>query len=618
LTPRQLLKKYWGYDSFRLNQEDIIQSILNRKDTIALMPTGGGKSICYQIPGLILEGTVLVVSPLIALMQDQVNSLQKVGIKSFALTSGLTRSEIEIALDNCQNGYYKFLFVSPERLRSEWLNARLKHVGVSFVTIDEAHCISQWGHDFRPPYLKIKDIKLSLGELPFLALTATANDHVLRDIEDSLELQNAVTFKNSFLRENLEIQISEVEEKLNPLLNQIKRQTGSVIVYVRSRRKTIEISKFLNQYSISATAYHAGLTSKERSQRQNLWLENSIQVMVATTAFGMGIDKADVRSVFHVDLPEDLESYYQEIGRAGRDGKQSQVFLFYNTQDFNRLHYKWIELYPSLKEIKEVYNKIGSHLQIAVNTGGYSEHEFNLIAFCEKYQFNPQKTLNGLSFLEKQGLIQYSSSQNKLASIQIIETNISLSGLEEMVLKTLVRSFGGITEMTVKVDMNVLSKRLNKSSTLIAEALEKLKTASIIKYTPASEGEALFFLQDRVEPKYLNLNSKVYKKVVELRNYKFKALKKFAESNSICRNISLLNYFDEDLQENCGNCDVCLSSSNQNLEQIILTKLISPIHSNELLIGFDVSQHKEVIQILRILIETNKVKKEKNILSIIE
>lgn len=552
MKPLELLKQKWGYSDFRLNQKEIIESVLEGNDSVALLPTGGGKSLCYQMPGLLQDGLTLVVSPLISLMHDQIKEINQLNEKAIALTSGYSKSDLERELDNCQNRYYKFLFVSPERLKSKWLRERLVHIKVNLIAIDEAHCISQWGHDFRPPYLSISEIRNYLKDVPVLALTATANTQVLKDIKQHLHLESAKVFTNSFLRQNIQLNVLKVEDKLNPTLDVLHGKNESSIVYVRSRKKTLEITKILQQNNISADFFNAGLSVNERKVKQSSWIDGKTKVIVATTAFGMGINKSDVRSIVHPDLPEDLESYYQEIGRAGRDGKQSEAHLYYTDSDFERLHYKWIELYPSLSEIKTIYQKLGTHLQIAIGQGEFLEFGFDLLEFCMKYKFDAQKTLNAFSYLQGQGYLEYLRNQNKAAAIRLnlsqdYETVLMNEPDMLILIKTLVRSYGGISDFPVKVDLRIVANRLNRNLDLIVKQLGNLSNRKLIWFDPPAEGESLVFLQNRVDPKYFNPSKSDYTQIVKVRKNKYDSLERFVTESKRCRNKVLLEYFDETL-----------------------------------------------------------------------
>ena len=620
MTPKQALQKHWGHTDFRFNQAQIIKEVLAGKDCVALLQTGGGKSICYQIPALLKPGLCLVVSPLISLMNDQVKGLNKRNLKAVALTSGISKFQLERELENCQNEYYKFLFVSPERLKSEWLRERLKHIKVNLITVDEAHCISQWGHDFRPPYLKIAEIKEYVPNVPVLALTATANAQVLKDIKQYLELNNPQIFRTTFLRKNIELNIRPAEDKINPLLSVLKNTRESAIVYVRSRKKTLEFSSILNYKGFTADYFHGGLDSTTRAKKQQKWMDGNTQIMVATTAFGMGIDKANVRYVLHPDLPEDLESYYQEIGRAGRDGAASYAYLFYNTNDLDRLYYRWIEQYPSLQDIKGVYHKLGNHLQVPVNKGTFIEFPFVVTEFCRKYSLEINRTIHALQYLQQLGFVEYAHAQNRPSQIQVLLSHKQETALYNQVesyqlIKVLVRSYGGITELPTRVDLRLMAQRLNRPLKGIKENLENLHQRKLIKYTPPVEGELIIYLKDRVEDKYLNLDKPTHQQIVKVRKQKFASLKQFVNEEVTCRNKIILHYFDEKLEQNCGVCDNCKKLTQKKIKPELLNQLSESKKIDEILSLFP-NRQNEVLQLIRMMIDMGELVKDGELISL--
>jgi ATP-dependent DNA helicase RecQ len=620
LKPLKLLNQKWGYPDFRLNQKEIIESILEGNDCVALLPTGGGKSICYQIPGLLQEGLTLVVSPLISLMHDQIKEINQLNEKAIALTSGYSKSDLDRELDNCQNGYYKFLFVSPERLKSKWLRERLSHIEVNLIAIDEAHCISQWGHDFRPSYLNIHEIRDYVQGVPILALTATANTQVLKDIQEHLKLKSSKVFTNSFLRKNIKLNVQEVEDKLNPTIEALRGKSSSAIIYVRSRKKTLEFAKIMQHNGISADHFNAGLSIDTRKAKQTSWIKGDTKVIVATTAFGMGINKADVRTIVHPDLPEDLESYYQEIGRSGRDGEASEAYLFYTQSDFERLHYKWIQLYPSLLEIKTIYQKLGSHLQVAIGQGEFHETNFNLLDFCRKYEFDSQKTLNAFSFLQRLGFIEYLTNQSKAAAIKLNLSRDYESVLENepeslLLIKTLVRSYGGISDFPVRVELKITAKRLNRNIKLVIEQLNNLANRKLLWFSPPSEGESLIFLQNRIDPKYFNPSKSEYTQILKIRKNKFESLKRFVEEPHRCRNKILLDYFNETLDQDCGTCDNCQKNESINIKDLIHNFINKDSSFKGVLNKIPAYLKDEAIELIRLMLENGELKKEGDYIS---
>ncbi len=583
---QQILKQYWGYSSFRPLQEDIIRSVLENRDTLALMPTGGGKSLCFQVPGLAKEGICIVITPLIALMKDQVANLYKRGINAFAVYSGMSSREIDIILDNCIYGSVKFLYVSPERLTTDLMRKRLQKMNVSLVAIDEAHCISQWGYDFRPPYLRISEIRQFTNNAPFLALTATATRQVIHDICEKLDFKEQNVFIKSFERKNLVYAVVNEEDKLKRLKIICNKINGTGIIYVRNRRKTREISDFLNKNGISSDYYHAGLDNITREKKQIGWMSEKIRVIVCTNAFGMGIDKPNVRFVTHMDMPDCPEAYFQEAGRAGRDMKKSYALLLFNKSDIVDAK-KFIELsYPPLKFIRQVYNTIGNYLQIPIGGGSNTNYNFELPDFCENYHFNPLLTFNAIRFLEKEGYIAISEALKNPSRIIFLINKEELYRFQvanpnyDHVIKTLLRSYTGLFTAYCKIDENEIAKRLNISKDKFILLLKKLKQYNIIDYQPQNQKPQITFLTGRINEKDLTIAKENYHILKKNAQQRMNAMIDYAKTNNKCRNIVLLKYFGEKNAGKCGKCDVCLERnktevSNQEFDEV--AGLIIPI-----------------------------------------
>ncbi len=565
LTSQEILKQYFGYDTFREPQDIIIQSILDGNDTLALLPTGGGKSICFQVPALMQDGICVVVSPLIALMKDQVFQLKKRNIKAAAIFTGLSYNEIDIILDNCQFGYYKFLYVSPERLKTKMFIERFKLMKVNLIAVDEAHCISQWGFDFRPSYLEIAEIRKFHPKVPVLALTASATKKVQQDIVENLDFgKKYQVFKKSFLRENLSFVVRHEDAKLPKLIEIIQKIKGSGIVYVRSRSRAKDIAEYLHRNNINSDFYHAGLPSKERSKKQEDWINNKTNVIVCTNAFGMGIDKPDVRYVVHVDIPDSVEAYYQEAGRAGRDGKLSYAALLYGFADIEQLREKINQQFPSVEEIKSVYNALCNHLEIAIESGFMQTHNFDLRNFCQHFKLDVILVSNVLKILEQQNYIQLSDGVLLPSRAVFCVNNVELYKFEvansdfSLLIKTMLRMYGGIIDHYTKISETQLAKQLNISSAEIETQLKFLQRNKILIYIASNDKPTVVLLTERmhennlyIDVKYLNQRRQIIKAQIE-------AMLNFVEQKIICRQVLICNYFEEIDVKPCGRCDVCL------------------------------------------------------------
>ena len=558
----EILNEYWGYDSFRPCQEDIINSVLNGQDTLGLLPTGGGKSITFQVPAVALEGLTIVITPLISLMKDQVDSLRQYGIKAVYLHSGLTKSEHRLAIDRCRLGKVKLLYLSPEKLQSKSLLDSVRLMNIELIVVDEAHCISQWGYDFRPSYLNIKAIRALFPKAPVLALTASATPEVVNDIMTQLEFRHHNVFSRSFSRENLSYIIRNGEHKEGQLVKILKSTTGSAIVYVRSRKKTREIAEILYKEGISADFYHAGLASEDKEDKQNKWKCDQCRVMVATNAFGMGIDKPDVRTVVHVDLPSSLEEYYQEAGRAGRDGKPAYAVLLVAKYDKAILSRRISEKFPEKDFIKRVYELLGNFLDVPVG-GGYNQvYEFNFNLFCKRFDLQPIATHSALTILTHAQYIDFIEEVNMGSRVMILLNKDELYSLKletevDKVFQLLLRSYTGLFADYVFINETLMAHRLSCSEHDIYDALLTLSRLHAVHYIPRKSTPYILYTTSRELPKYVQLPINVYEHQRDKLIHRIEAMKSFAFDNSQCRVNTMLEYFGEKPTQNCNKCDYC-------------------------------------------------------------
>lgn len=569
---RKILKQYWGYDNFRGIQEDIIRSIGEGRDTLGLMPTGGGKSITFQVPALAQEGLCLVITPLIALMKDQVRNLRERGIKATAIYSGMTHEEIVIALENCIFGNYKFLYVSPERLDTEIFQIKLRSMHVSLITVDESHCISQWGYDFRPAYLKIADIRQLLPGVPVIALTATATPEVVSDIQQRLQFRQENVFRMSFERKNLAYVVRHTEDKESELLHILQRVDGSGIVYTRNRKKTKEISLFLNRNHITATFYHAGLNDETKDSRQKAWLKGEFRVMVATNAFGMGIDKPDVRVVIHADVPDSPEAYFQEAGRAGRDGMKAYAVLLFCARDKITLKQRVSDTFPEKSYIRKIYEDINFYYQMAMGDGRGCTFAFNIDEFCRNFKHFPVQTDSALKILTRAGYLEYTDEQDNASRIMFTITKEELYRIREQsedtekLLRILLRSYTGLFTDYAYISEDNLSTRSGLSKQQIYETLLSLSRQHILHYIPAKKTPYIIYTRERQETERVYLSKEVYEDRKESYVQRINAMIEYAESENRCRSRMLLRYFGEKNEHNCGQCDVCLQQHQSGLK----------------------------------------------------
>ena len=562
---QEILKQYWGYDSFRDLQEEIITSIGEGKDTLGLMPTGGGKSITFQVPALAQSGLCIVITPLIALMKDQVQNLRKRGIKALAIYSGMTRQEIVTALENCIFGDYKFLYISPERLDTEIFRIKLRSMKVSMVTVDESHCISQWGYDFRPAYLKIAEIRELLPGVPVLALTATATPEVVKDIQSRLNFREENVFRMSFERKNLAYIVRKTDNKTGELLHILKRIDGSAIIYVRNRRRTKEITELLMQEGITADFYHAGLDNAVKDLRQKRWQNGEIRVMVATNAFGMGIDKPDVRIVLHIDLPDSPEAYFQEAGRAGRDGLKAYAVILYAKSDKMTLHKRVADTFPEKEYILQVYEHLQYYYQMAMGDGFQCIREFNLEEFCRKFKYFPVPVDSALKILTQAGYLEYTDEQDNASRILFTIRRDELYKLREMgteaetLIQTILRSYTGVFTDYAYISEDTLAIRTGLTRQQIYNILVTLTKRRIVDYIPHKKTPYIIYTRERLELRYLHIPASVYEERKARYEARIKAMEEYVTSESVCRSRMLLRYFGEKNEHNCKQCDVCLN-----------------------------------------------------------
>ena len=582
----QILKQYWGYDEFRPLQEDIILSVLDGRDTMALLPTGGGKSICFQVPALALGGLCIVVSPLIALMKDQVENLRKRGIKASALFSGMSHEQISNTIDNCLfDKEIRFLYVSPERLKTDLFRINLQRMPVKMLAVDEAHCISQWGYDFRPPYLEIAEIRKFSPKVPVLALTATATPEVVTDIQQKLLFPKENVFQKSFKRDNLTYYVIEEQDKQGRMLRIIQRYPGTGIVYVRNRRKTRETAEFLQRNGISADFYHAGLDSKTRDRKQQEWMDGTTRIIVSTNAFGMGIDKPDVRFVIHIDIPDTLEGYFQEAGRGGRDLKPSIAVMLYDDSDIRELHRNFQTSFPPLEFIQQVYKDLCNHFRIAIGSGRDESYPFDIAEFALQRKYNPVEVYNAIRLIEKSGAISYDEGSYTPAKLMFTATRKELESYEAEpryaravpFIHLLLRSYSGLFNDYAFIDEKEIARRAECSPQVVVERLNYLTRIGLVDYQPATSLPKLLFVTDRVDERHLFYDPSVYFKRKEVAEKRLQSVLQYVKNDCVCRSRLLLAYFGETKSGACGQCDNCLKKENATVSKAEFRKISAAI-----------------------------------------
>ena len=628
---RKILKDYWGYDNFRGIQEDIINSIGSGRDTLGLMPTGGGKSITFQVPALAKDGLCIVITPLIALMKDQVRNLRYRGIKAIAIYSGMTREEIIISLENCIFGNYKFLYISPERLDTEIFRVKLRSMKVSMITVDESHCISQWGYDFRPAYLKISEIRNMLPGVPVLALTATATPEVVKDIQQRLAFKEENVFRMSFERKNLAYIVRRTENKSEELLHILKHVPGSAIVYAHNRKRTKEYSQMLNENGITATFYHAGLNNDTKDQRQKSWVKGDTRVMVATNAFGMGIDKPDVRLVVHVDIPDSPEAYFQEAGRGGRDGEKAYAVLLYAKSDKATLKKRITDTFPEKEYIRTVYEHINYYYQMAMGDGLGCVREFNIDEFCRNFKHFPIQVDSALKILTRAGYIEYTDEQDNNSRLMFTLTKEELYRIHETspetekLINVILRSYTGVFTEYAYINEETLSVRTGLTRQQIYDTLISLTKRRILHYIPGKKTPYIIYTRERQDADRLIFTKEVYEDRKNSFIHRIGAMTEYAESEGKCRSRMLLLYFGEKNEHNCGQCDVCLASHSSGMKQGTFDELERLIENalsdksmsvSELISSIDRDDKDNIIKVISYLLSEEIVCQKDGILSL--
>lgn len=614
-----ILRQYWGFDSFRPLQEEIIQSVISGKDTLALLPTGGGKSICFQVPALMKEGICIVVTPLIALMKDQVQHLTKNGIQAVAIYAGMKKREVDITLDNCVFGQIKFLYLSPERLYNDMVRERIRFMKVNLFAIDEAHCISQWGYDFRPPYLELSQLKELHPNVPFLALTATATEQVIADIQEKLKFPVQNVYVKSFLRDNLGYMAIEEEDKMGRMVRIIHKLGGSGIVYVRNRRETQEIARILINNGIASDYYHAGLSGQERDQKQDAWMSNIVRVIVATNAFGMGIDKPDVRFVIHLDLPDSLEAYYQEAGRAGRDGKKAYPVILYQKNDEQKLIDTLNASFPDIPFIQQTYHYLCNHFQIPYGSGAGVTVDFDVVAFSKKYQLSLIPVMNALKFLERDGWLTLSEAitipsrfKFEIDSAELYKIQVQYAKYDKLI-KAILRTYGGVFENYIPINEYEFAKKLNVPYGRVVELLRSLEELEIASYLPSTDAPQLLFLQNRVDYKHLHIDHIFIRERHQVKEKQVNGMLDYIEK-AHCRSQALLLYFGEKHAEFCQVCDLCLirihkeTQRNKIKEEIKISLLAGPKRLHDLVESLTLGTEQKRIEIIRGLLDADKIR----------
>ena len=612
-----VLQQYWGYDDFRGSQRKIIDTVISGQDVLALMPTGGGKSICYQVPALAMEGICIVVSPLVALIQDQVAQLKKRNIKAIALTGGIRSNEVNDLLDNCVFGNYKFLYLSPERLQQTVVRERIQQMNVNLIAIDEAHCISQWGNDFRPAYLECSILKELAPQTPTIALTATATPRVVDDIVENLELKEVRIFKDSFSRSNIAFKVRRSEDKLYQLKKYMGKIPGSGIVYVRSRKMSISLANFLINNGVSASFYHGGIPKSDKEEKLNRWLNGKDRVMVATNAFGMGVDKPDVRLVIHYQIPDSLESYFQEAGRAGRDGEPSTAIILTSKEDADRAKQQFLSTLPDVGFVKTVYSKLNNYFQISYGELISEPQAFKFNEFCSRYAFNPNMAFNALRILDQNSVLSLAENFKEKTTLQFVASKAEIFNYLDKnrktapIIQTILRTYGGITDYVTKINLYMLSQKTGTGEERLKQLLQQLADDNIAEYYNHSSDLEITFLVPREDDHTINPFAKKIKDFNQVKVDNMAAMLGYIANQKMCRSVYLLNYFGEKSAEKCGTCDICTKKAKvsppHDLEQKILELLEIRPHSSRQLERVTGTSEKELLNLLERLLENGLV-----------
>ncbi len=620
-SPIQIIERYWGYSGFRPRQNEIIQSVLQDRDTVALLPTGGGKSLCFQVPAIAMDGICVVISPLVALMTDQVNSLRDKGIKALAITGGISFAELRTLLDNANYGNYKFLYLSPERLQQEIVQNSIKRMNVNLIAVDEAHCISQWGNDFRPAYQNIHILKELHPNIPTIALTATATHKVLLDTIEQLKLNDPQIFKSSFIRNNLSYQVKKESDKIYRIEQLLKYNKGSAIVYVRSRRNAEQVSADLENLGISSTFFHGGISTEEKQNRLDAWKNGHVSTVVATNAFGMGIDHDNVRFVIHIQLPESLESYFQEAGRAGRDGEAATAIILYNEDDKRMVRKQFVDALPTTQDIKKLYRTLNNYFQISYGEGEFSNHSFNFTDFCQSYKFNTLITFNGLNVLDRLGVIQLSKEFGRKSILKfLVPSNVLLQQFEKnvsfsVVGKTILRMYGGIFDSANAINLGLVANKMGGTVEKVIAVLKEMEQQDLIELKLHQTDASITFLVPREDDKTINPLRDEIERSKEKKRAQVATVLKYIEDTSQCKQLLLVAYFGEKNKEPCGVCSYCMAkntSEEKNNAVDISDKIIkllneSPFDSRSIIEKLNFAE-SDILDVLQLLLDKGDIR----------